>query len=156
RQSAPFTCRIDDDVQVAGARAISQSARPIPHRVPLVLFERDRTCPVTCSSPHVRQTHDIFGGLEADPHLVSVILAVDRGSVHTRAHLRSQDQPTFSEVARFFRGMWMGVPVRQGTLAANDGWNVAHSVILRARSAAISGSETHQTWPHLVANWWRW
>jgi hypothetical protein len=77
--------------------------------VTLVLLEGDRGVIVIDTAGDSGQAGDELGRLEADAHLVMVVLTADRGSMHPRTNLDSQDHSPFSEPASFLGGMRVGV-----------------------------------------------
>ena len=52
-------------------------------------------------------------GLEADRHLVAVVLAVDRGAVDARPDLDAKDHPVLRDPASLFRRVGMVIAARE-------------------------------------------
>jgi hypothetical protein len=59
--------------------------------VPLVLLELDLTVGVVDATRDARQAGNELRRLEADSHLVAIILAADRRAVDTRPDLDAED-----------------------------------------------------------------
>ena len=74
RESAPLPCRVHDDIEVPGTGAVGNAPGLVPHRVPLVLLERNCVGLRARAGGHPGQPGDELRGLEAYPHLVAVVL----------------------------------------------------------------------------------
>ena len=88
--------------------------------MPLVLLELNPVAAVVDTTRHPRQTGHEALWLQADTHLVSVVLATHRGSVNAGADLHAQDQPCFCDRPRLFGSVRVREAGGQGFVALDD------------------------------------
>src|SRR5215472_2232471 len=63
-------------------RAVRHAAGPVPGGVPFILLEHNRRAQATGPVRDPGQPGDELRGLQAQPHLVAVVLPADRGAMH--------------------------------------------------------------------------
>jgi len=88
-------------------------------RVPFVLLKPHRRSLAANTVGHAGQAGDELRRLQAQTHLIPVVLAADRGGVDTRAHLDPQDHAVFGDRASLLRRMRMPKADRQLGRASN-------------------------------------
>lgn len=115
REPGPLARGVHHDVEVAGARPVGEAAGFVPHGVPLVLLERDARLLPPDPVGHPRQARHERGRLQADPHLVPVVLPADRGAVNAGPDLGPQDQPLLGEPTSLLGGVRVREPGRKET-----------------------------------------
>jgi hypothetical protein len=89
------------------------------------------------------QPGDELGRLEADPHLVAIVLPGDRGPVDAGADLDAEDQPAFGDRPRLFGRMRMRVTRRKRTLTLDDCDRTRHSRGSTGSDSRASTAKTH-------------
>lgn len=114
RKPAPLAGRVDHHVEVAGTRAVGEPSGLVPHGVPLILFELDVCVVAVDAARNARQAGDEPGRLQADPHLVTIVLTADRSAVNARSDLDPEDHPGLGDLAgllgrvRMLEARWEG------------------------------------------------
>ena len=133
-QPGPLARGVDDHVEIAGPGTVRDPAGPVPGRVPFVLLETHRRSLAANAVGHAGQAGDELRWFQAQAHLVPVVLATDRGAVHTRSHLDPQDQPFFGAPASLLRGMRVSKTGRQFGGASNEpGQRFRHGPLVAGR-----------------------
>lgn len=112
-QSRPLPSGVDDDVEVASTGAVRESAGLVPDGMPLVLLELHPRVRRPRARGQPRQAGDEPRGLDAQPHLVAVVLTADRGAVNAGADLGAQQHPLLGDAPGLLRSVRVVVAGRQ-------------------------------------------
>jgi len=101
-QPPPLARRVDDDIQVPGTRPVRHTAGPVPGCVPFILLKPHRRAQATGAVGDAGQAGHELRGLQAQAHLVPVVLPADRGAMHPRPDLDPQDHAPLGDRAGLF------------------------------------------------------